>query len=503
MNDSMDMSDRLETLLGHYFQSHEPDPAFIAQLRPTLLTTASEIERTRPGFSWNWPRRNWRYAVATALLLIIVAVTVIGPARVWAQIENWIAYLPGLGRVELSGTRALEEPAVHSEGGISFQVEQFVASPSDTLIGIHITGLPLNVSPSSEPIYVQWEDPDGRRNGLRMRKAMVIATFPPCPSEECLNMQPDGYDLFLAYEPLPLDVNQIQILWKIYGMVPDAAPRETWTLDISLTQVSIQNAQNLFQPGYSPLSAEDSQYGIKVTVDRVFFDASQTVIDASVLVPEPAILPSPQSVSLSTDTGDLSALTYFSNDLDINGVRIQKIPPATDGAPTLTVWPSRWRFSPADFQASRMTLSIESINLNYDVQFQFDIETDGDPEVGTLIPLDVSFDVEGFPVHILQARIVMAPAFIQGMTKDVKAIEFTVDSASSADGKRLGAIWFSLYGDQVFVEPSIETLELSIGRLALYPDMVRDGKIRVAVDTVVLEQQGPWVITWDIPQEAD
>jgi len=108
-----------------------------------------------------------------------------------------------------------------------------------------------------------------------------------------------------------------------------------------------------------------------------------------------------------------------------------------------------------------------------------------------------------FPVHILQARIVMASAFIQGMTKDVKAIEFTVDSASSADGKRLGAIWFSLYGDQVFVEPSIETLELSIGRLALYPDMVRDGKIRVAVDTVVLEQQGPWVITWDIPQEAD
>lgn len=283
-------------------------------------------------------------------------------------------------------------------------------------------------------------------------------------------------------------------------MVPDASPSDTWTLDLSLTQVSNQNAQGLIQPGYAPLSAEDSHHGIKVTVDRVFTDTSQTVIDASILVPAPSGLPSPQRVSISTDMGDLSEPAYFSNDLYINGVPIQTLAPASSDAPTLTAWPTRWQCSPVDAQASRMMLSIEGIDLTYNAQFQFDIEVGQDPTVGTSIPLDVSFHVEGFPVRIYQARIVMVPSAVQGKTKGVKAIEFTVDSALSADGRRLKAIWFSPRYGQDFVEPSIDRqLELSIGRLMWDPALVQNGVVTVYVDTVVIEMEGPWVTSWDVP----
>jgi len=501
MNSSQHLPDRLEALLLHYFQSHDPDPAFLAQLREGLLTPTPEPQRRGLALSRNRTPTNWRYALAVVLLLIFGAIAAIGPSRVLAQIEHWLGYAPGLGMVELSGSRALGQPVSRSEGDISFRVEQFVASPSDTLVSIRITGLPIDVSPSSLSISVQWDGTNGRRNGLRMRKAQVIPTFPACSSVGCpTDLQPDGYDLFLAYEPLPPDVDQVQILWQTRGMVPDASPTDTWTLDLYLTQVSNQNAHGLIQPGYAPLSAEDSYHGIKVTVDRVFSDGIQTVIDASILVPAPAGLPSPQRVSLSTDKGDLSEPAYFSNDLDINGVLIQTLAPASSGTPTLTAWPTRWRFGPVDAQASRMTLSIESINITYDVQLQFDIETGQDPKVGTSIPLDVIFNVEGFPFHINQARIVMVPALIQGKTKCVTAIEFTVDSALSADGRRLRAVWFSPHYRQDFVDPSFDRqLEMTIGRLTWDPALVRNGVVTVNVDTVVIEMQGPWVTSWDVP----
>jgi hypothetical protein len=167
------------------------------------------------------------------------------------------------------------------------------------------------------------------------------------------------------------------------------------------------------------------------------------------------------------------------------------------------LWPIRWQSNPIDTQATQMTLSIESIDLYHRVAFVFDVETGQNPEVGTTIPLDIGFDVDGFPLLIHEARIVMAPEINQSGTNNVMAIEFALDRVLSADGRNLRAVWFSSYG-QVFKEPIIDRQpELSIGRLALDPDMIRDGKIRVTVDSVVLEQEGPWVISWDIPQEKD
>jgi hypothetical protein len=136
------------------------------------------------------------------------------------------------------------------------------------------------------------------------------------------------------------------------------------------------------------------------------------------------------------------------------------------------------------------------------VEFQFEVETGEDPEVGTVIPLDIGFDVEGFQLHIHQARIVMIPESAPSGTAQVMAIEFFIDSALSGNGRSLRAIYFRQH-NQLFVEPIIDReQELIIGRLLLDPYMIRGGTIKVAVDSVVLEQQGPWVISWEIPPDA-
>jgi len=495
------LSDKFESLLLSYFKSYEPDQVYIDRTRTDLLAAATKITTISTEFSHNRVLSNWRYATALTIFLIIVAVTVIGPAQVWAQLESWIAYLPGLGKVELSGTRVLEEPVFHSEAGITFQVEEFVASPDETFLSIHVTGLPIDEFPSDrDQVYIQWDGPDGQRKGVAIRKSQSFPTYPPCHSGYCPSMQPDGLRLEMEYGPLPLDVDKVQVQWLTYGIVPGAAPAEFWTLDISLVQISDENAQDLLQPGYSPPSAEDSQHGITITVDNVFSGTSGTIIDASVLVPDSAIAPSSQGVFLSTDTGYLSEAKYLWNDMDIVGRPNYKVTPAVPRATTIRVWPERWQFAPIDLQASRMTLEIESVLLTYDTTlYYFDIEVGQDPEVGMTISLDVNFDVEGFPLHIGQARIVMAPAAIEGEIKDAKSIEFIADNTLSADGKRLMMIVFCPYNRPVLSGEIVECSQW----IRLDSNLIKDGKIRVSIDMVEIEQQGPWLINWDVPLRTD
>ena len=88
MGNTKNISDQFESLLRSYHKSKEPDPAYLARIRTDLLTAASKKETKRSGFFNKWNPTNWRYAVAAALLLIIVAVSVIGPSQVWAQFES-------------------------------------------------------------------------------------------------------------------------------------------------------------------------------------------------------------------------------------------------------------------------------------------------------------------------------------------------------------------------------------------------------------------------------
>ena len=515
MNNSKDMSDRFETLVHHYIRSQEPDPAFIDQLRADLLTARPETQRKRAGLSFNWTFTNWRYAVAAAFLLVIGVVAVIGPARVWAQIENWIAYLPGLGRVELSGTRILVDPVSYSKDGVTFEVKQFVASPDETFINISITGFPdsvvqdleseeLDIGRFSDSVKVHWREASGGEGKLFVLSELNGTNFRPCPTEYCRYMQLEGIFMKIVGGSLPPEITQVQVDWLPYGIVPGAAPTDTWTLTIPLGPISDAYAQDFIQPGYSPQSAEDSQHGVKITVEDVFSGSSGTIIDVFIVAPDLAHFPflMPQHVFLSADNGYRSGVTNFSNDMDMIGGPLYKVTPEVPRATTIEVWPARWQFEPVDSQASRMTLEIGSVFLSYDTQHMFEVEIGQDPEVGTSFPLDVNFDFEGFPLHIYQARIIMAPAAIDGIVKEVKAIEFLAESTLATDGRRLNMISFCSYDKQVNAEATGVGYECRSDSLPLEQDIIKDGKIRVSIDMVELEQQGPWVISWDVPQEV-
>jgi len=220
-------------------------------------------------------------------------------------------------------------------------------------------------------------------------------------------------------------------------------------------------------------------------------------------VPTAPNFPSPQGASLSTDTGHMYEPFLFSNDLDLNPRPVQTMPPSAAGEATLTAWPSRWQFEAVNNQASRLTFTVDSIALAYRAQSDFEIELSKDPTVGTVIPLDVSLNIEGFYVHFNQALVVMATSSTQWSSNRVKALEFGIDSPLEVDGRKLTSIDLSHRYGQDYVDPYIDQKSgLTIGRLSLNPAVIRNGRMTISVDTVVLELRGPWVLTWDVPREA-
>ena len=493
MDDSRQPDKEFDSVLLKFFHSREPDPAFLSQLRASLVPSSRENSRRVPSPEPRL-RLGWRHAALAGVLILIAFLAVAGPSRVLAQVEDWIGYIPGLGQVNLAHTRVLAHPVSRTEGSITFDVQQFVASPDETLVKIHLTGLPPGASPSFRSVFVQW----GTSNGLRMRKAEVLPSHPTCPPTGCPQVQePDGFDMLLSYEPLPDNVQAVRLIWQVWGIVPGSLPSASWVLELPL--VPREDRSGLSPSAYAPLGAVDTHFGIQVRVDQVIPTNSGLVIDSVVLVPPSVDFPSPERGLLTTDTGR-QYLPGFANDLDMNPIPVQTVPVESPAGTALTRWPFRWQFQEVDNQAAELTLSIDRLNVTYPITESFDVEVDQDPPVGTVIPLDVSLRVDGFSIHINQARVVMATATWQGGTGTVKALEFHIDSPSVEGGRNLRAIWFAPHYNQGDADPTIDPgTGISIGRLTWNPKLIRSGEMTVTVDRLEMSLQGPWVLTWDLP----
>lgn len=164
----------LESVLETYFQFPSPDSRFIERLGLRLAGGAAQgasrpIQSRRLGRAWA------RYVVIGLIAALMATLLAIGPERVITAFERWVGYLPGFGVVELSGARALPRPVSHSENGITFSVEQFVASADETLLLVKVTGLEKGQEVSPRTVFIEW--PGG--NGLRTRADMSGPNYPP------------------------------------------------------------------------------------------------------------------------------------------------------------------------------------------------------------------------------------------------------------------------------------------------------------------------------------
>jgi len=78
-----------------------------------------------------------------AILTILAVVLIIGPKNVWAQLQKWFGYAPGVGLVSSgSNVRVLEEPVSQTQNGITLELTSVTATNSKTVISYRIIGAP-------------------------------------------------------------------------------------------------------------------------------------------------------------------------------------------------------------------------------------------------------------------------------------------------------------------------------------------------------------------------
>lgn len=88
---------------------------------------------------------------ALAVLAILAVVLILGPKKVWAQLQKWFGNAPDIGLVTPgSNVKILEEPVSQTQNGITVELTSATATDSITVISYRISGVPVDAYSNDE-----------------------------------------------------------------------------------------------------------------------------------------------------------------------------------------------------------------------------------------------------------------------------------------------------------------------------------------------------------------
>ncbi len=139
MNDLSNFEEKIRKT----YRVRELEPQFVNRLESKLLAIQpSESSRQS---AQSQLRLRWAYA-ATFVLVIAVAIFAIGPAKVWAQIQQTFGYIPGKGIVSVDAPyRQLAETVSSQQNGITLSVNSAFLSTDKTVVVYEISKLPEEI----------------------------------------------------------------------------------------------------------------------------------------------------------------------------------------------------------------------------------------------------------------------------------------------------------------------------------------------------------------------
>ena len=481
-----------------------PEQAFVSGLEQRLLEHQATLLRSQPvkAFprssrivfsSFLFTRRNWRYTVLLLLAALTIALFIIGPQRVLAQVQRWLGYVPGIGFVDLAETQVLVNPVETTRAGITLRVEQMIAGPERTEVVISSSGFSEKNLP--------WP------NDAIDRSTFTAFLFLPDGSR----LETSGWELNvgagkLEFPALPAGVNQVTLVMPRLPLVPKEALPEDWVIPLALRSATNELNEVLFPQPYSPSNARDTHHGVTLRVLNVAQTSSETAIQYQVEWKDPSWhfrfgLGYGHFPELQDDLGHIYWETPGSR-APVAGVVVIRIPetPSTRTEPQLT---STLMFPALSLSASRASLWVDSVEFWVPGEGTIDLDLGTSPKIGDSWPLDIHLQVAGFPVHLTGARLLEETVDLgNGKSEQHPVLSFTLDPLEDQDGFRLFnfGLMNSELGSYGSVGQSFSNgTEVYTGRLEFTNGNVPTGVIKLQVMDAGLLAQGPWEVTWDIP----
>lgn len=119
-----------------------------------------------------------------ALVLVLLVVFLIGPKKVWAQLQTWFGLTPGVGLVTTgSDVKVLEEPVSQTQNGITVELTSVIATNSKTIISYRIIGVPSDAysNDESQPFGCQLDPYIITETGEKIETTGTRITFATLP----------------------------------------------------------------------------------------------------------------------------------------------------------------------------------------------------------------------------------------------------------------------------------------------------------------------------------
>ncbi len=495
----------LESVLTDYFHAASPSDSFARSLETRLAAAHTDANRTFPE-----PRIRsmWlRLAVIGIVVALSLALGLIGPKRVWAAIQQlWQRYIPGIGLVEEADALALAKPVSHTEAGVTFEVQEFVATAEETRMTIAIRGLPPETNIDVDSVAVNW--PDGR--GLRLSVATFGRLWPSCTSTDCQELEeaPPIYELGYVLGPLPADVRTARVTWKVAGLVPGSEWSDRWVLEIPLSPLAEAEDSAFDQLIYS---SDSSLFvdNMTLTVTNVVQASDRTVLDVTWSMPGMDVVAQAAELSLVDDQGQRYALLPGRMmDLDENGPEF--ITRATESSDSHRyLLHERWQFEPVSPDARTLTLEIKSMYPRTDAEGSFEFDLPSNPRSGDLVPVNQTFEVAGGILRIASVRFVSGTVVIDSRDapptslNDQLVIEADLDVLEQPPDGRYDSVileagWSGPYWKYAD-PPYSESSGIMVTRLVYDPDRIWSNHVRIHLGLVEVYQEGPWTLSWEVP----
>ena len=498
-----------ESLLTDYFHSASPSDSFTHNLEARLTAAHPDAN-----FALAEPRRSFlrlHMALIAVFVSLILALAIIGPERVWAAIQQlWQRYIPGIGLVEETNALALASPVAQTEAGVTFEVQEFVATQDDTRMRIVIRGLPspaMAADPIVSPESIIVETLAGHR--LRWNTASYGGAWPQCEPADCpaWEEQPSDYALGFVLDPLPPSTASVHVIWNLGGLVPGSEWSDRWVLEIPLSPLAGTETHGPDQLIYSPnssLSIDDMTLSIMKVVQAV----DRTVLDLTWSMPRWEAVAQPAEMVLVDDQGRRYELLPRAMDLDQHSQDAIAIATEVNGS-NRYFRNERWQFEPVEPDARSLTLEIESAFPRADAEGSFEFDLPSDPQDGDLVPINQTFEVAGGILRVASVRFVSGVVVIDSREaprtslNDQLLVETDLDVLKQpSDGRYKDVILVAGWSGRFWMYPDppySESSGVSVTRLVYDPDKIWTNHVRIHLGEVTIHQQGPWTLSWDVP----
>ncbi len=457
-------------------------PEFVCRLEQHLQAWAGRMQGRPAGRS---RRLAWRWALAVLLMLILVGVLVVGPANLAAAMQRLWGYMPGVGLVEDSGgLRVLAAPVSLEREGITVTVEQAVIDSERTIILMKVDGIPGEAWPQSEHDPACYQSPE-----LILPGGEAAQLYGGGGDEAGSGCEPtwrieggsgggrgwgSGYSSRMVFAGLPAGVERAVLhVPCLFDTAPGKAP-EDWSLELRFVPAPPE-ATIVPVHEVTPWPPPSAVAGV-----------SALILERVIELEEHYILIGSFHQGADLAGGIVMGISAWPDIIDARGRRMPIDTPLDIERGWWGLGGFPWTFRIPKGFAPPLTISLHAVDVEYFVDIPFELDTGPNPKPDQEWVLNRDFEVAGRTIRLLSV------IRREGIRKNGYEFTFSLpDRSITAVGVEQPAPYVGGYGGSI-----------GDGFIAgiLYPGRPPSGVLTFRISRVILQQQGPWTLTWMPPE---